>query len=234
VGAVIGFAFMVGYYGLPFVMSLYLQQRRGLSALATGVVFLPMMLSGAVLTPFTARFTERIGARRLITGGLLLMAAGLCLLAMASPSLSVWAIGVLMIVVGVTGPMVMPPATTVLLDSVPPSQAGIASGVFNTSRQLGGALAVAVFGALLAQPTTFADGLRTSLLIAACVAVLAAAAGSLLRHSTVMPAGASGPSPYRQGAVRYDRQQSRRHPEQWHCDAGTRLRRLSDPARADG
>ena len=43
----IGFAFMVGYYGLPFVFSLYFQQQRGLSALATGALFLPMMLVGA-------------------------------------------------------------------------------------------------------------------------------------------------------------------------------------------
>jgi sugar phosphate permease len=55
----------------------------------------------------------------------------------------------------------------------------VASGVFNTSRQLGGALAVAVFGALLADRATFLHGVRTSLLIAAVV-VLAAAAASLL------------------------------------------------------
>src|SRR5207302_9347318 len=77
----VGFAFVVGFYGLPFVMSLYLQQVRHLSSLATGVAFLPMMLSGAFLTPFSARLAERLGARRLITGGLVLMAAGLVLLA---------------------------------------------------------------------------------------------------------------------------------------------------------
>ena len=52
---VIGFAFMVGYYGLPFVFSLYFQQLRGLSALATGALFLPMMLIGAALTPLWQR-----------------------------------------------------------------------------------------------------------------------------------------------------------------------------------
>ncbi len=51
VAVAVGFAFIVGYYGLPFVMSLYLQQLRGLSALGTGVVFLPMMLIGAAPTP---------------------------------------------------------------------------------------------------------------------------------------------------------------------------------------
>lgn len=75
----IGFAFIVGYYGLPFVMSLYLQQVRGLSPLATGAVFLPVMLIGAMLTPFSARAAERVGACTLITTGLVLMAIGLAL-----------------------------------------------------------------------------------------------------------------------------------------------------------
>ncbi|XLV72467.1 MFS transporter [Ralstonia syzygii subsp. celebesensis] len=56
----IGFAFMVGYFGLPFVMSLYLQQHRGLSAFATGAAFLPMMLTGLALTPFSARLAARL------------------------------------------------------------------------------------------------------------------------------------------------------------------------------
>ena len=57
----------------------------------------------------------------------------------------------------------------VLLNHVPAHRTGTASGVFNTSRQIGGALAVAVFGALLAHETSFADGLRNSLLLAALV-----------------------------------------------------------------
>jgi len=49
VSVVVGFAFVVGYYDLPFVMSLYLQQGRGLSPLGAGAVFLPMMLTGTAL-----------------------------------------------------------------------------------------------------------------------------------------------------------------------------------------
>jgi len=78
-------------------------------------------------------------------------------------------------------PLVSPPVTAVLLNGVPGHQAGTASGVFNTSRQVGGALAVAVFGALLAQPATLLQGLRTSLLLAAGVALAAAAASRLLQ-----------------------------------------------------
>jgi sugar phosphate permease len=77
----------------------------------------------------------------------------------------------------------MPPLTGVLLNAVPDRRAGVASGVFNTSRQVGGALAVAVFGALLAGPAGFLAGLRTSLLIAAAVALAAAASALLLRSA---------------------------------------------------
>lgn len=180
VAIAVGFAFIVGYYGLPFVMSLYLQQVRGLSSLATGMAFLPMMLIGAVLTPFSARLAERVGARRLIGSGLIVMTAGLVILALAPSTTPIWALALLMVLVGLGGPLVMPPVTAVLLNSVPAHRAGTASGVFNTSRQVGGALAVAVFGALLATPATFLQGLRASLLIAAVVALLAAVASQRL------------------------------------------------------
>jgi len=176
VPVVVGFAFIVGYYGLPFVMSLYLQQLRGLSPFGTGVAFLPMMLIGAALTPFSARIAERLGARVLITAGLVVMTAGLVILAAVPPSAPVWALAALMALVGLAGPTVMPPVTAVLLNSVPPHRAGTASGVFNTSRQIGGALAVAVFGGLLANHAGFLHGVRASLLIAAVVALAAAAA----------------------------------------------------------
>jgi len=75
----------------------------------------------------------------------------------------------------------MPPVMALLLQAVPARQAGVASGVFNTSRQVGGALAVAVFGALLANRATFVHGLQVSLLIAAAVALATAAVSTLLR-----------------------------------------------------
>src|SRR5207253_5934476 len=106
--------------------------------------------------------------------GLVLMTAGLVILAVLPSSAPVWALAALMVLVGLAGPLVMPPVTAVLLNSVPAHRAGVASGVFNTSRQIGGALAVAVFGALLAHPATVLQGLRASVLIAAGVAPAAA------------------------------------------------------------
>jgi len=181
IAMVIGFTFMVGYFGLPFVMSLYLQQHRGLSAFATGAAFLPMMLTGLVLTPFSARLATRWSPRVVIVAGLMSMSLGLFVLSLLPESTAIWRLCALMMLVGLAGPLVAPPVTAVLLASVPASLAGTAAGVFNTSRQVGGALAVAVFGALLAQSHTFMAGMRASLMLAAGVAIATALAGLWLR-----------------------------------------------------
>jgi DHA2 family methylenomycin A resistance protein-like MFS transporter len=186
--SMIGFAFMVCYFGLPFILSLYFQQVRGLSPLATGALFLPMFLTGFIVTPFSARLAERFGAQRVITVGLLAMTIGLVVMGMVvSASAPIGLVSALMVLVGLGGPLVMPMTTALLLEHVPPAQAGTASGVFNTSRQVGGALAIAVFGALLAHPATFIHREQLALFIAAAVALIAAIASVSLK---ALPAGA--------------------------------------------
>jgi MFS transporter, DHA2 family, methylenomycin A resistance protein len=179
-----GFAFMVGYFGLPFVVSLFVQQHLGLDALHTGVVFLPMMLVGLVLTPFSARIAERFGRRTVIATGLGLMTAGLAAVGLLPATAPLWLLSALMVLVGLGGPTVSPPATAVLLDTVPHHQAGVASGVFNTSRQVGGALAIAVFGGLLTNPDALIRGVHVSLLIAAAVTALTAILSLSLPRTT--------------------------------------------------
>lgn len=181
---VVGFAFMVGYYGLPFVESLFLQQQRGLTALETGLVFLPMMLIGLFITPYAPRIADRIGRRALVVTGLLLMTLGLVALAAAPTNAPLVVIAALMALVGLAGPTVAPAITAVLLNGVDPHQSGTASGVLNTSRQVGGALAVAIFGSLLSGPAGFHTGMVISLLIAAAVALIAAAVAGLRLPTT--------------------------------------------------
>ena len=171
-----GFAFLGGFSGIVFVYSLYLQDARGLSSLATGLVFLPMTVVSGLVSLIAARATERFGPRVPIIGGMAFMGVGLILLAALPTTMPAWAAALLMIPVGLTGPLAIPASTAVLLESVPAHRSGIASGVFNTSRQLGSALAVAVFGALLARRAHIEHGLRESLLIAAAFALLAAVA----------------------------------------------------------
>jgi DHA2 family methylenomycin A resistance protein-like MFS transporter len=183
VAIVVGFSYMVGYFGLPFVMNLYVQQERHLSTFESGLLFVPMMVAGAVLTPMIARMSERHGARALVVVGMVVLAGGLAILAVLPVSVPVWLLAVVMILVGIAGPLVIPTMTAVLLGAFEPSRAGTVSGVFNTSRQVGGALAVAVFGALLAGSSTFHPGFMLSLLIAAAIALIAAGVSALLpRH----------------------------------------------------
>ncbi|MER7273836.1 DHA2 family efflux MFS transporter permease subunit [Dactylosporangium sp. NPDC000244] len=192
VAVAIGFAFMVGFYGLPFLFSLYFQTERGLSPLAAGAAFLPMMLLSAVLTPFTARIVERVGPRVPVVTGLVLLAAGSAALALLPASAPIWLVALLLVPIGLTGPLIMPPTTAVLLESVPARRTGVASGVFNTSRQVGGALAVAVFGALVSASGGFLHGARISLLITVVLALATAVAGLTLRSRPAAEGVATG------------------------------------------
>jgi EmrB/QacA subfamily drug resistance transporter len=185
--AVISFAFMVSFYGLPFLFTLYFQQQRGLSALATGSLFLPMMLTGALLSPFSARMVDRIGPRAAIVLGLGVMTTGCVSLAALSGTAPLPAPALLLMLIGLGGPLTMLPSMSLLLSSVDSGNAGTASGVLNTSRQVGGALAIAIFGALLANHAGFIAGLRLSLVIAAGVSAAAGLAGIRLNRSVTEP-----------------------------------------------
>ncbi|MFG2890945.1 MFS transporter [Streptomyces sp. NPDC048248] len=181
VSAVIGFALNVGFYGMVFLLSLSLQQARGMSAPATGLAFVPMTLLTAFVSPTAAWFAARFGPRMPVITGQVAMTTGLVLLALVPASAPVWLLIAAMVPVGAGGSLAVPALTSLLLDHVAAERAGTAGGVLNTSRQVGGALAVAVFGALIADRHHLATGLETGLLIAASVVLLATTASFLLR-----------------------------------------------------
>lgn len=177
------FITMAGFYGVVFVQSLYFQQVRDASALATGLLFLPMTAMVAILNPTAAKVALRFGSRVPIIGGQILMVLGLLGLALAPVDLPLWAISLLMVPVGVGGSFTVPPLTSLLLDAVPAPRAGTASGVLNTARQVGGSMGVAASGAVIAHMAGFMPGLRTSLI---ALAVLIAVTGAL---SFLLPQG---------------------------------------------
>jgi DHA2 family methylenomycin A resistance protein-like MFS transporter len=176
------FAFMGGYYGMVFLFSLYYQREQGLTPLDTGLAFLPMTLLIALTSLVAGRAAAKVGPKIPTVVGQAMMAAGLLALCAAAAGAPTLVLAVLMIPVGLGGAVAIPAVTALLLDTVPAQRAGTASGVLNTSRQLGGALAIAVFGALLAHEG-FLDGLRTSLLIAGLL-LLATTLASLTLRST--------------------------------------------------
>jgi DHA2 family methylenomycin A resistance protein-like MFS transporter len=173
-----GFAFTVAFYGLVFLLSLYFQQIRGLSAPATGLAFLPMTGLTAVVTLLAPRIAARLGPRVPMAGGQILMALGLLSMCAAAAWAPVWLMAALTVLVGLGSSLSVPTLTALLMSSVPGDRAGVASGVLNTCRQIGGALAVAVFGALVAHRETFLQGLLISL-VSAAVLLLATAFASL-------------------------------------------------------
>ncbi|WP_245679192.1 MFS transporter [Actinomadura hibisca] len=128
----------------------------------------------------SVRLAGRFGPRVPIVAGLLLGTAGLMALTRIGAHTEVWAVAALMVPVGLGGALAVPALTALLLDAVPADRAGIASAMLNTARQVGGALAVAVFGALLAGASTFLAGMRWSMLLAATGLVLAAGAALTL------------------------------------------------------
>jgi len=194
VSVAVGFAFTVGFYGLVFLFSLYFQELRGLSSAATGLVFLPMTALGVVMTPVAPRVAERFGPRVPMAVGQILMAAGLLGLGVAAAGAPVALLSVLTMVVGLGAALTVPTMTALLVGSVPAALVGTASGALNTGRQLGGALAVAVFGALVAHRATFLHGLQISLLIAVVLLLATAAASLLVRPPAKRrPAGAGRP-----------------------------------------
>jgi DHA2 family methylenomycin A resistance protein-like MFS transporter len=104
------------------------------------------------------------------------MVLGLVVVIVLAPLDSVVAVAVCTILTGAGGSVAMPPATSVVLASVPAERSGTASAVFNTFRQVGGAVAIAVFGAFLADRSQFVVGTQTSFVVAAVVLLVAALA----------------------------------------------------------
>jgi DHA2 family methylenomycin A resistance protein-like MFS transporter len=177
----VGLAFMIGWFGTVFLVSLYLQQELHLTPFAAGLAFLPSAVSSIFGNVFSGRISNRFGPRVPIVGGLISMALGLFVLATAVRLDSPILVAALVLLIGTGGSVAMPAATAVVLDSAPPAQAGTASAVFNTFRQVGGAVAIAVFGALVAAPGGFVPGMQLSLVIAATIVTTMALASLRIR-----------------------------------------------------
>lgn len=160
-GVLVNFA----YYGVIFVLSLYLQKVRGFSVLHAGLVFLPLTGTFIFSNIASGRMQARMGARTPMIAGGLIGAAGYALLATFGvgndASFLEMLPGLALIPAGMG--LAVPAMTTAILSAVDRSQAGTASAVLNTARQIGGATGVAIFGAM--HDITFALAISTCLLL---------------------------------------------------------------------
>jgi EmrB/QacA subfamily drug resistance transporter len=133
---------------LPIVI--YLQSVRGFSALTAGLTLAPMSLTSMVVAPFAGRMADRIGGKYILLVGVFVFAIGFGTLTYVAGPDSTW-INFLVpaIVAGAGMGMTFAPMTTVAMRNISPQMAGAASGVLNTTRQVGAAIGSAVVGALL-------------------------------------------------------------------------------------
>jgi DHA2 family methylenomycin A resistance protein-like MFS transporter len=177
----IGFAVTVTYFGLIFVVGLFLQDLVGLSAVSTGLLFLPMSILVATANMASARAAGRFGPRVPIVVGQLVCALGLlALAAVIGTGTNHLVLAALLLPLGFGLGFTIPSVTAMMISGVAPERAGMAGGVFNSCRQTGGALAVAGYGALVAHRATFMTGLHVSLLISAALLLAGSAAALAL------------------------------------------------------
>ncbi len=140
------------YYGVIFVLSFYLQKVRGYTVIETGLTFLPLTGTAFFSNIVVGRLSARTGLRALMVGGALVGCSGYALLGIFGISDHAGFIDMLpgLALVPIGMGFAVPAMTTSILSSVERHQAGTASAVLNTARQVGGATGVAIFGAIVA------------------------------------------------------------------------------------
>jgi EmrB/QacA subfamily drug resistance transporter len=137
-------------FGVIFLLTQYFQFVLGYSPLQAGIRLLPMALTMMVVAPLSARIVERIGTKVVVATGLLLVAVGVLSLVQLDVATGYENIFWRLIVLAVGMGLTMAPATESIMGSLPLAKAGVGSAVNDTTRQVGGALGVAIIGSVLA------------------------------------------------------------------------------------
>ncbi len=191
-----------GLFGIYFFTSLYLQQVLGFSPTEAGLAFLPMatvMVIGAVVSDRVARV---VGAHRSVSGGLVLMGGAIASVAFLGADASYWDLMPSFIVMGIGGGLTTPLTATVV-GVMPAAQAGVASGLFNASREIAGLLGITVIGAILtarqsaagrggaAPLDAFLSGYRLGLLVSAGLVIVGGAVAWFALRGVPAPAADS-------------------------------------------
>lgn len=194
---VLVFLAAAGQFAAFYFVSLYMQQVLGMGAAATGAAFLPFSVSLVAGTVIATRVTTARTPRAALVPGALLAAVGLAWLAFISPS-GGFLTDVLgpCLITGVGVGLVLAPVAAAATTGVASHEAGMASGLFNSSRQLGGCVGLAALATIAAlrtgtatDPASLNDGYALVLAVTAGLFVLAAvvAIGVLPRRQAALP-----------------------------------------------
>jgi DHA2 family methylenomycin A resistance protein-like MFS transporter len=176
----VGFVANFAFYGLVFVLSLFFQTIQGKSTLETGLAFVPMTAILMLINVGAGRLNNRFGARPVMVAGLVLASAGYLAMLPIQADSSMAALIPAFMASGIGIALTIPSLMTVALAVTDPGRVGIAGGVLNSARQVGGAIGVALFGSIIgsAGPAGFVHGMHLSATVAGA-ALLAGAAATL-------------------------------------------------------
>jgi EmrB/QacA subfamily drug resistance transporter len=172
-------------FGVFFFVSIYIQGILGYSATQAGAMFLPMTILIILIAPIAGRFSDRVGSRWLMGGGMALVGVSLLLYQRVSIHSDFWTLLPAMVLGGVGMACTMSPMTAAAMGAVPVDKAGVGSGVLNSFRQVGGSLGIALIGAIvasfihhpqhsLAGAQDYVNGLHAGLAVSAAISFAAA------------------------------------------------------------
>ena len=161
------------FTGFIFVISLFLQEVKHYSPSLTGVALLPSFGCALLATSLSGGFLPRLGTRRLMIIGLLLATAACFGFVMVDTQTSYLLLACILSVLGFGLASVLPAMTEAAISHAPRAQSGIASGMLNVSRQVGGVIGVAVLGTLVGNQQTFISGMHLAFVIAGGVLLFA-------------------------------------------------------------
>jgi EmrB/QacA subfamily drug resistance transporter len=173
----------IAFFGVLFAVTLYFQDGRGLSALDAGLSQFPSAVGVIVGSQLSSRIIYwRLGPRRHLTFGLCGVTVFIALLALLGPTTSLWWARLILFGMGFSMAQVFVPAQAASFATISPADTGRASTLYNVSRQLGGAVGVALLTTtiVIVGPLRLVDGHAVANLTAYHVCFLVAAASALL------------------------------------------------------
>ncbi|HTE60530.1 MAG TPA: MFS transporter, partial [Solirubrobacteraceae bacterium] len=142
-------ALFFALFGFLFLSTQYLQFVLGYSPTGAGLRVLPYAAAMIVCAPLSSKLVARFGTKRVTTTGMLLFSLGLAIAATVTTSSGYGPLGIALLFMGAGMGLAGAPATESIMGSLPPERANIGSAVNDTTRELGGALGVAVVGSIM-------------------------------------------------------------------------------------
>ena len=158
-------AMTFGMYGVIFLLPLSWQSARGLGATAAGIALIPMALVFVIVSPFSGKLTERLGARLTTSGGVAIIGVGLLLIGMTAGQASLVFAEIGLALTGIGMGLATGPLMGEAVGAVPAARSGTASAIINVARMVGATVGVAALGAVYAAFKGGPEGLRFAMII---------------------------------------------------------------------